>query len=236
MDVSIILPSYLEAENLKTILPAIKNNLNNGGFSYEIIVVDTIEKMDETDFVCEKNGVNYIHRENGNSYGDAVRTGISCANGTYCVFMDSDGSHNSKDIIEFYNQMTLNNYDLVIGSRYCKGGFTDNSFILRAMSRILNITYTLVFGLRIKDISNSFRMYKTADLKKLNLECNNFDVVEEILIQLIYTNKNYYIKEVPIVFNKRDKGESKRNLVKFCFSYLSTMKRLLQVKNKYNSK
>lgn len=144
--------------------------------------------------------------------------------------MDADGSHNPHDILRFYHEMKKKRYTLIIGSRYCKGGCTDNNFVLRFMSWVLNVTYRVAFGLEVKDVSDSFRMYYAECVKQLELECDNFDIVEEILIKLKYSVKDFEVKEIPISFHKRAEGESKRDLVKFIGSYLKTMKKLLQIK------
>ncbi len=231
--ISVVLPSYLEAENLKKILPSINEELRVQKIDYEILVIDTMEPMDNTKEVCEDNNATYVVRQGGNLYGDAIRTGFSVAQGQYVVVMDADGSHNPKDIVRFCEEMEKENWDLVIGSRYCKGGKTDNNFILRFMSWTLNVTYRIFFGLKVKDISDSFRMYRSEQVKLLNLECMNFDIVEEILITLNYTHNTFRIKEIPISFGKRATGESKRDLVKFIKSYLKTIRRLLIIKKKY---
>ena len=181
--------------------------------------------MDDTYEVCKNNNAVYIKRENGNSYGDAIRTGITKSKGKYILIMDADGSHEPKSICKLYNK-TNEDYDLVIGSRYIKGGKTDNNFILKLMSWLLNVTYKFIFNLKVNDCSNSFRLYKSEKLKKLNLVCNNFDIVEEILIKLFKYNKNILVSEVPNHFKKRDEGVSKRDLIKFVFSYINTIKRL----------
>ena len=232
MTVSVVLPAYQEAENLSGILPALRRSLDALEIEYEVLVIDTMQPMDNTRAVCEDNHVAYIAREKGNLYGDAIRTGFLRAKGKYVVVMDADGSHDPRDIRRFYLEMEKNRYDIVIGSRYCKGGKTDNNFILRFMSWALNVTYRVFFGLKVRDVSNSFRMYKADGLKKLALECDNFDIVEEILIQLQCTVEGFRAKEVPIVFRKRKAGESKRDLVKFILSYLKTMHRLLRIKAK----
>ena len=67
------------------------------------------------------------------------------------------------------------------------------------------------------DISRTeiqMRMYKASMLKSIPLECNNFDIVEEILIKLVLQYRNIHISEQPILFKKRIYGESKRNLLK----------------------
>jgi dolichol-phosphate mannosyltransferase len=190
-----------------------------------------MEPMDNTEEVCRENHTRYIPRTGGNLYGDAIRTGFASATGKYTVIMDADGSHDPKEILNFLEVMEQGKTDLVIGSRYCKGGYTDNNFILRFMSWALNVTYRVFFGLKVKDVSDSFRMYKTHQIQQLRFECDNFDIVEEILIKLSYSFDPYIIRELPISFNKRVAGESKRDLVKFIISYITTIRKLLRIKH-----
>lgn len=120
MKISVVLPAYLEAENLKNILPSIHEALKK--LEHEIIVVDTMESMDDTQEICDRNQARYVARRNGNLYGDAIRTGFEEAEGKYIVVMDADGSHDPNEIVNFYTAMKTEKYDLIIGSRYCKGG------------------------------------------------------------------------------------------------------------------
>lgn len=92
---------------------------------YEILVVDTQSAMDDTSDICAQYEVRYVARENGNHYGDAIRTGFSKSKGKYVVVMDADGSHDAAKICEFYREMKNSEFGLIIGSRYCKGGYTD---------------------------------------------------------------------------------------------------------------
>lgn len=232
MDLSIVLPAYLEEENLVNILPALNQAFLKYSDNYEIIVVDTKEPMDNSKEVCNKNNTCYINRENGNMYGDAIRTGIKYAKGNKIMVMDADGSHRPADAVRLYEASLSNEADLIIGSRYCKGGYTENPFILKAMSWCLNLSYRVIFGLKVKDVSNSFRIYDAEKLKELKLECDNFDIVEEIIIKLKDNNEDFKAREIPISFDKRDKGESKRNLLKFIFSYIKTIVRLLNLRNR----
>ena len=234
MLLSVIIPSYKEAENLEIILPQIKKCL--AGIDAEILVIDTSVPIDNTPQICAKNGVVYVPRSGGNNYGDAIRTGIKRATGEYSLVMDADGSHSPEYIPHFLQEMRNKGYDLIIGSRYCDEGKTDNIAILRFMSYVLNITYRYIFRLNVQDISNSLRLYKTNQLKALSLKCNNFDIVEEILIALTIYNENMKIKEVPVFFKKRLAGESKRNLYKFILSYIFTIFRLLRIKHNLKRK
>lgn len=57
------------------------------------------------------------------------------------------------------------------------------SAILVLMSKIVNWGYAFVLNLRVKDVSNSFKLYRGDYLKELTLRCDNFDIVEEILLK-----------------------------------------------------
>ncbi|MCR5306191.1 MAG: glycosyltransferase [Oscillospiraceae bacterium] len=235
-EISIVLPAYHEAENLVNILPRLNRVLTKLGKPYEILVIDTEQPTDNTAEICRSQNARCIPRTGGNLYGDAIRTGFSAASGRFLVVMDADGSHDPAVIPKMYRTMVRKKAGLIIGSRYCKNGSTDNNAVLRFMSWILNVTYRTMFGLRVKDVSDSFRMYRTQMLRTLQFECSNFDIVEEILIRLHYQYPRAEIIEIPIRFSKRAAGESKRDLFKFILSYLSTMKKLLKIKHSIRGK
>lgn len=231
MSISVVLPAYREAENLRVLLPQVTAALNKTEGDWEVLVVDTLHSTEDgTREVCQENGVTCLNRKGGNYYGDAIRTGIKEAQYDRIVIMDADGSHNPADILRMQQIMGEENLDLVIGSRYMEGGKTHNGPILRLMSMMVNLSYRLLFRIKVKDVSDSFRMYDAQKLKRIPLQCNNFDIVEEILILFQVYYPHGKIKEIPVYFNKRMAGESKRNLIKFVLSYLITMERLLKIK------
>jgi dolichol-phosphate mannosyltransferase len=119
--------------------------------------------------------------------------------------------------------------DVVIGSRYVKGGSSRNGFN-KVMSLALNWTYGVVLKLKVRDMSTSFRIYKAEQLKALTLSCDNFDILEEILVLLIAKNPALKIAEIPVAFHERQHGDSKRSLARFIFSYIGTMLRLRKIK------
>ena len=142
MKLSVLLPAYNEEENLKILIPKIKKKLEEiDSLEYEILVVDSLEKKDNTDEICKENEVKYFKRENGDNYGDAIRTGINKAQNDYLLIMDADGSHSPEEITKLIKN--CEDYDLTIGSRYIKKGKTKNNFILVLMSWMVNITYRI---------------------------------------------------------------------------------------------
>ncbi len=224
-DLSVILPSYLEEENLRLLLPRIRGTLDGLGAACEVLVIDTVAPLDNTARVCAENGVVYLNREGGDSFGDAVRSGIRRARGRYLLFMDADGSHPPEFIPELYRHAAGN--DIVIASRYVEGGYTENSAGLVLMSKVLNVMYSVVLGLPCKDVSNSFKIYRRELLAGITLSCDNFDIVEEILVKIHrMRGKGLRIKEVPFSFKKRLFGHTKRNLMLFMLTYLYTLMKL----------
>ena len=224
VDLSVTIAAYQEAENLAMLLPVIKQAASALTPSFEVLVLDTQEPMDNTADVCAAHGVRHVPRTGGNTYGDATRTGLREARGRFLLNMDADGSHDPKYFAAMWAQR--DNYDLVIGSRYVKGGHTDNPLVLIWMSYVLNLTFRLIFSIRAKDVTNSFRLYRRSFLEGLRLESDNFDILEEILIKVNVTKKNFRIGEIPVTFAKRKAGVSKRNLFQFILGYLATIKKL----------
>jgi dolichol-phosphate mannosyltransferase len=224
MGLSVIIPAYQEEENLRVILPRLETVLGDLPVASEVLVVDTMEKMDETEAECCKNGVHYCRRAGGNDYGCAIQTGIELAKGEYLVFMDADGSHSPEFVRDLFENRMRGN--VIVASRYITGGNTENPFFLILMSRIVNIVYSIALGLRCKDISNSFKLYRRSDIQKLQLKSRDFDIVEEILFKLKKTNKSINIVELPYTFKARQFGQTKRNLAAFILSYLKTLFRL----------
>lgn len=221
---SVVLPSYLEEENLRLLLPRIRVAFEALPATTEVIVVDTVVPMDATGSVCLDNDAQYVNRHPANSFGDAVRTGIRQARGEWIIFMDADGSHAPEFIPKLIEEINTN--DVVIASRYVEGGVTENDKILVLMSRILNLSYSLFLNLKCKDVSNSFKIYRAELLKNLELKCQNFDIVEEILYKIARQNPGVRIKEIPFTFKKRMFGKTKRNLLAFMGTYLFTIIKL----------
>ncbi len=234
MAISTILLAYKEAENLKVLLPQIKKYLDKTGEEYEIVIIDTEKPMDNTADICRDFGARYVNQRYPN-FGGAFRTGIEEAKYSKFLIMDSDGSHNPKYITDIYNKF-MEGADIVIGSRYIKGGVTNDAKSSVLASKILNMVFRVILGVKAKDISTDFRMYDTKQLKKVSLTCHNYDVLQEVLMRMKINNKNLNIKEIPIVFDKRLYGESKRRLLPFIIGYINTMFRLIGMRISAKSK
>ena len=109
---------------------------------------------------------------------------------------------------------------------------TNDAKSSQIMSHMLNFAFRVCLGLHANDLSTDYRMYHTKQLKKVKLTCENYDVLEEVLLRLKLNKRDKKLKigEVPINFQKRMYGESKRQLLKFIISYIKTLFRLMGVR------
>ncbi|MCM1061324.1 MAG: glycosyltransferase, partial [Eubacterium sp.] len=172
-------------------------------------------------------GAKYINQEEP-AFAGAFKTGIKYAKMDKFLILDSDGSHDPAYIMPIYEMFVKGQYDVVIGSRYVKGGKTNDAKTSIIMSHILNGIFKFCLNIKAKDISTDYRMYHTNQLKNVSLSCHNYDVLQEVLLRLRLNNSNkkLSIGEVPIEFKKRIYGESKRRLLPFILSYIRTLCKL----------
>ena len=225
MGISAVLLAYKEADNLRFLLPKVRSQLEGIGEPFEILVVDTATPLDDTPDVCRGAGAVYLNQES-QGFGGAFRTGIRHAGMDRFLILDSDGSHDPSYIPDIHRKFVEDGCDVVIGSRYVRGGETHDSKLSILMSKTLNAAFRLCLGIRAHDVSTDYRMYDTAQLKQVELSCVNYDVLQEVLLKMRLRNRGLRIGEVPISFRKRVFGDSKRRLLPFIASYIRSLFRL----------
>jgi dolichol-phosphate mannosyltransferase len=224
-EISVVLPSYKEADNLRAFLPDLTSVLAGLTPRWEVLVIDTMEAKDDTAEVCASAGVKYVNRMGGDDYGDGIRTGIDASRGARVVIMDVDGSHDPRFIDTLWAHRDEG--DVVIASRYVRGGSTDNPLLLVLFSKLLNAVFSTVVRIPVHDVSNSFRLYRGEQLRSVRLDSRHFDVQEEILARLLWdVDPPATCVEVPFRFRRRAHGESKRSTLLFVGAFLGAMVRL----------
>ena len=228
MGISALLLAYQEAENLRWLLPELKHQLDSIGEEYEILVVDTQMPLDDTQEVCRVHGVRHLRRDRP-EFGAAMRFGIAHACMDKLLILDADGSHRPEHIPAMHRRF-LEGADVVIGSRYVEGGSTDDRLSSVLLSKLLGAACHLLLGLRARDISTDFRIYDMRQLKAAEPTGEHFDIVPELLVRLQMNNPALRIAEVPIAFDRRRYGKTKRNMPAFVLGYLRTFARLISLR------
>jgi dolichol-phosphate mannosyltransferase len=229
LSLTVVIPAYEENENLEVLIPLVLLELNKLSLtSYQVLVVMRLGEEQDSLKTIESLGANAIKRVGDDSFGSAIKTGIQVSgkSSSHLLFMDADGSHSPHSIPKLWNASLEHSADIVIASRYVKGGSTANNWLEIQMSRILNAIYSIVLGIGAKDISTNFKIYRTELLENLDLKCSNYDIVEELLLKIKRKKRNLVIIEIPDHFEQRLFGESKRKLSVFIASYIITLFRL----------
>jgi dolichol-phosphate mannosyltransferase len=213
MKIFIIIPTYNEKENIERLIKEIFDLKIN---KLSILVIDD-NSPDGTADIIERLMEDYqslflIKRPVKLGLGSAYRDGFVFAlnHGADFIFeMDADLSHQPKYIPTIFAEL-LNN-DLVIGSRYVKGGGVENwPWWRQALSRIANLYVQFILNLKVKDATAGFRGYRKEVFQKVDLEKIISDGYS-FQVELVYlVNKaGFKIKEVPIIFPDRKLGQSK---------------------------
>ncbi len=210
-----IIPTYNEAESL----PILVRELFVLPKDFNYLVVDD-GSPDGTADICQKlkseiPTLEILRRSKKSGLGSAYRDGYRYAlekNFDAVIQIDADGSHQVSDLPKLLSKFESNSsVDLVIGSRWIKGGSVLNwSKHREALSRLANIYSNFLLGLGVKDSTAGFRIYKTSAITKLNLGniksegyCFQIEMTREI------KKIGGVISEVPITFVERQFGKSK---------------------------
>ena len=209
--ISIIIPTYNESLNILNILGSIKNILPKN-ILVEALVVDD-NSPDGTGQIVEKYikdtpktnfSIGVLHRTAKIGLGSAIMSGIKHAKGNMLVIMDGDLSHPPEIIPKMID--ALKNFDLVIASRYIKGGkVIDWPMKRRLISKLGTKIANISLGIQTKDPMSGFFAFKKPIINGLKIDAIGYKLLLEILVKL----KDVRIQEIPYTFQNRTDGSSK---------------------------
>lgn len=208
MKVSIILPTYNEAENIKLIIPELNAELKN--YDYEIIVADDNSPDGTWQIVKEmmKNDprLRLIRRMTDKGLSQAVVEGFSSATGDFLIVMDADRQHDASILPEMISE--AEQADIVIGSRKAEGGGIEN---WSAFRRFISWGATLLAKITlVKSVSDPMSGY--FGIKREVFE-DSLDRINprgfKILLEFLARIPDASVSEVGFVFKPREFGESK---------------------------
>lgn len=212
--VSIIIPTYNESQNIINILKSIKENIPKNISAQAIVVDDNSPdgtgKIVEDYLMSLKKMANYtievIHRKAKDGLGSAIMNGIQHANGETIVVMDSDFSHPPQIIPKLVESIKKHQCDIAVASRYIKGGNIKGwTFKRKFMSKFATLIAKKGLGIETKDPMSGFFAFKSNILKGKNIDAIGYKILLEILVK----TKGVSIKEIPYTFQDREFGSSK---------------------------
>jgi len=205
---SIIIPTYNEAKNLPELISCIDQALSKEDIqSYEVLVMDDDSPDGSAQLVTdlEMPHVRSVNRK-GRPRGlaNAVIDGFHEAKGDVLAVMDADLSHPPRALPNMYCAIE-NGMNLVVGSRYVRGGGVQNwPFLRRLSSHLACLVAKLVTP--IKDATSGFFMVRKSSLDGVRLDPLGFKIGLEVFVKARHEGK---VQEVPYIFEDRKAGQSK---------------------------
>ena len=228
--ISIIIPTYNESQNILQILKSIKDNLPKNFVTQAIVVDDNSPdgtgKLVEDYLKNIKKMADYtieiIHRKAKDGLSSAILKGIQHAKGDTIVVMDCDFSHPPHIIPKLIESIKKYQYDIVVASRYIKGGKIQGwSLKRKTMSKFATLIAKKGLGINTHDPMSGFFAFKRNIIKGLNIDAIGYKFLLEILVK----TKDVSIKEIPYTFQNRELGSSKLS-IRTIFDYYRSVWKL----------
>tara|TARA_B100000029_G_scaffold215849_1_gene213658 strand:+ start:2766 stop:3365 length:600 start_codon:yes stop_codon:yes gene_type:complete len=178
---------------------------------------DLTNKKLKSKFKSNKN-IKYILRKKNPSLGLSIKEGIKKSNGNVIIVMDTDFNHSPKDLKKMINLYNQNDYDLICGSRFLKGGFS-TTFFRHYCSKIFNLFVNLITGGNFSDNMSGFFIIKKSHLNKSIDKI--FYGYGDFYIRLLFymQKKKLNIHEIPVRYGSRRFGQSKTKFVRILILY-----------------
>jgi dolichol-phosphate mannosyltransferase len=212
-DISVIIPTYNEKENIRELLPKILAAYPD----MEILIIDdnspdgTAQVV--TGLLAQEPRIHLLERPGKMGLGSAYLAGFkwALARDYQLVFeMDADFSHDPEYIKDFLWAMA--DYDLVIGSRYLHGEIRVVNWPLTRLfiSQAANWYVHFITGLPVADSTSGFKCFRRAVLEKIALgRIHSEGYSFQVEMNFLACQNGFRIKEIPIIFNDRISGRSK---------------------------
>ncbi len=210
--VAVIIPTYNERDNIEIITGRVRSAVPDA----HLLVVDD-NSPDGTGEIADKlagedSHVHVLHRAGKAGLGAAYIAGFRWAleqGYGALVEMDADGSHQPEELPRLL--AALAEADLVLGSRYVPGGAVLNWARSRELlSRAGNTYARLMLGLKLKDATGGYRVFRASTLRRIGLDgVNSQGYCFQIDLARRTIGAGLTVTEVPITFEERQRGASK---------------------------
>ena len=211
----VVVPTYNEIENIRLVVPAILSQ----GDHFEVLIVDDNSPDGTADAVRElrRDGGDRVHLLQrpgklglGTAYLEGFRWGLA-RDFAYVFEMDADFSHPPQDLARLLAPAAANDADVVIGSRYTRGGRLDNwPWDRILLSYGASVYVRAVTWMPVSDPTAGFKCYRREVLEAMDLDAVRFvGYAFQIEMKFRAWQLGFRLAEVPITFKDRLAGKSK---------------------------
>jgi dolichol-phosphate mannosyltransferase len=232
----IISPTYNESGNVATLIERVKENVELSQIKTLLLIVDDGSPDGTGDIVNEEISklqsdfldVRLLQRGSKKGFSSAYIEGIALIQDEveFIMTMDADLSHQQKYIKDFLEKAEKENLDLVIGSRYAKGGGIENWGPHRILLSRWAVFYcNMILWLPLTDFTGGYNLIRSSFVKSFGMDkidARGYFFLVETKYKMIKAGAKY--GEVPFVFVDRVVGDSKMTLDKMIENAVGVIK------------
>jgi glycosyltransferase involved in cell wall biosynthesis len=220
MKLSVIIPVFNEADNIREILKRVQAVKLAG----EIIVVDdgssdgtreTLKKLDG------KRKVRVILHEGNHGKGAAVVTGLNAAKGDVLLIQDADLEYDPRDYPVLLQPIREGVADVVYGSRFLGGPHRVTMFWHLVANQLLTLMTNVLYNTILTDMETGYKVFRSKVIENMTIRAKRFDFEPEFTAKVL--KRHYRIYEVPISFNPRDYTQGKKIGLRDAFEAVWTL-------------
>ncbi|HBM15735.1 MAG TPA: glycosyl transferase family 2 [Lentisphaeria bacterium] len=220
--IDIIIPVFNEKDVIVSTLEEVESKVKT---THEIFIVYDFDEDNTLPVVkkyiedTKKLNIKLLRNNYGRGVVNALKKGFDTTESLAALVVMGDLSDDLSVVDKMFEKIQ-EGYDIVCGSRYMKGGRQIGGPLFKGfLSRMAGLSLHWITGIPTHDISNSFKMYRTSNLKSLVIESTGgFEIALEVLVKTFV--KGGMITEIPSTWKDRVAGKSNFKLFKWLPKYL----------------
>ncbi len=220
MNLSVIIPVYNEADNIREIVKRVQATR----LAKEIVVVDD-GSQDGTREILEKlNGkrkVRVLLHQKNQGKGAAVVTGMKAAKGDVLLIQDADLEYDPRDYPALLQPIKEGLADVVYGSRFLGGPHRVTMFWHLVANQLLTTMTNVLYNTILTDMETGYKVFRREVVEGMNIKSRSFNFEPEFTAKVL--KRKHRIFEVPISFNPRDYSQGKKIKLKDAFEAVWTL-------------
>lgn len=210
---AVVLPAYNESNQIESCVRRLISAFPEGYRPIQLIVVDDGSNDGTKDVLrqlaLELKMITLIEHSRNRGKGRAIRTGLEHVKADWVVIQDADLEYDPKDLVILIDRMRQGDVDVVYGSRCLAQSVNPRRFNLFAWGvSLLNLTVRCLYRTRLTDEATCYKLFRTIDLRRMNLQCERFEFCPEVTAKAIRLGLG--IVEVPISYQPRNHTEGKK--------------------------
>ena len=188
-------------------------NLVKEDFASEIILVNDGSNDKSYEIASSLQNkhkfIKLIESKENKGKGHALKLGINVASKKFIGVLDADLEYSPNDLKNLFQEIDINNLDIVCGSRFIGEFKRDNIYVRTYLAnKFLSMFFSIIHREKVTDIATCLKVFRKTLFDSIDLKANGFSIEVEILAKTLSKSDNF--KEFPISYTARSYEEGKK--------------------------